>query len=275
MKWGFIYQGQRSRWQKRPRGTPSRGLPATAFVSFLQNHDQVSNSPTGQRIHELTSPGRYRAMTALWLLSPQTPLFFQGQEFAASSPFMFFADYTGEIAEAIRRGRAQFLSQFPVVNSAAGRQQLPDSMDPTVFDRCKLNFSQRQKHKELYQLHIDLLKLRRDDPVFRMQRADRLETAILDAECLAVRFYGDDDHDRLLIANFGPDLHWPIAPEPLLAPPRRKHWQALWNSNDHRYGGRGVVPFESSDEWYVTAESTLVLQAIGQDPPPATEPAKK
>src|SRR5260370_23924964 len=82
-KWGFLYQGQRYRWQKKRRGTPALDLPPASFINFLQNHDQVANSGTGQRCHDLTSPGRYRALTALLLLGPGTPMLFQGQEFAA------------------------------------------------------------------------------------------------------------------------------------------------------------------------------------------------
>jgi maltooligosyltrehalose trehalohydrolase len=93
VKRGFVYQGQRSAWQEHARGTPTRGFPAPAFISFIQNHDQVANSARGLRGHQLTSPGRWRAMTALLLLSPGTPMLFQGQEFSASSPFLYFADF--------------------------------------------------------------------------------------------------------------------------------------------------------------------------------------
>src|SRR5207237_6410967 len=89
-KYGYLYQGQRYKWQKKRRGTPTFGLPPAAFVNFIQNHDQVANSLRGLRAHRLTSFGRYKAMTALLLLLPGTPMLFQGQEFAASSPFLYF-----------------------------------------------------------------------------------------------------------------------------------------------------------------------------------------
>ena len=87
IKWGYLYQGQWYAWQKQPRGTPTLDLPPWKFINFLQNHDQLANSGTGKRAHLLTSPSRYRAITAMFLLAPQTPMFFQGQEFAASAPF--------------------------------------------------------------------------------------------------------------------------------------------------------------------------------------------
>jgi maltooligosyltrehalose trehalohydrolase len=97
-KWGFLYQGQRYAWQDQPRGTPTFDLPRHRFVAFLQNHDQVANSARGCRGHELTTPGRWRALTALLLLAPHTPMLFQGQEWGTSSPFVYFADHVPELA---------------------------------------------------------------------------------------------------------------------------------------------------------------------------------
>ena len=77
-------------------------LPPTAFVHFLQNHDQIANTPLAwQRVQQLSSPAQYRAMTALWLMMPQTPMFFQGQEFAASTPFFYFADHETELGKLV------------------------------------------------------------------------------------------------------------------------------------------------------------------------------
>ena len=113
LKWGYLYQGQCYKWQKQRRGTPGLDLKPAAFVTFLQNHDQIANSGRGLRAHALTSPGRYKAMMAVMLLGPGTPMLFQGQEFAASSPFFYFADFSGELAGLTRQGRADSLSQFP------------------------------------------------------------------------------------------------------------------------------------------------------------------
>src|SRR5205814_871771 len=112
-KHGFLYQGQHYLWQGKRRGTPALDLPAEAFVVFLQNHDQVANSGAGRRGQFLTSPGRWRAMTAWLLLMPGIPMLLQGQEFAASTPFLYFADHQGGLAQAVRDGRREFLAQFP------------------------------------------------------------------------------------------------------------------------------------------------------------------
>src|SRR6185295_3712545 len=134
------------------------------------------------RLHALTSPGRYRAMTALWLLTPGTPLFFQGQEFAASSPFLYFADHEPELAQLVRKGRFDFLQRFPRIAGEAMLAVLDDPENIATFERSKLDLSERERNHEALALHCDLLKLRREDPVFRLQRADHLHGAVLGPE---------------------------------------------------------------------------------------------
>ena len=106
-------KGQWYEWQRQRRGSPALDLPPLAFINFIQNHDQIANTATGLRIHELSDPGTFRAMTALFLLLPATPMLFQGQEFAASTPFLYFSDHKPEISKLVLKGRADFLSQFP------------------------------------------------------------------------------------------------------------------------------------------------------------------
>src|SRR5438270_5734992 len=146
VKYGYLFQGQRYSWQKKRRGEPALGMPAESFVVFLQNHDQIANSATGLRLHALTSPGRWRAMTAYLLLMPGTPMLFQGQEFAASSPFLYFADHDPELARAVRRGRRQFLGQFPSIASPEAGDQLADPGDADSFRRSVLDPAERQAH---------------------------------------------------------------------------------------------------------------------------------
>jgi maltooligosyltrehalose trehalohydrolase len=262
IKRGFLYQGQRSTWQKKPRGTSTTGLPASAFIHFLQNHDQIANSGAGARVDRLTSAGRLRAMTALWLLSPQTPLFFQGQEFAASSPFLYFADQTGDQARSVIEGRAKFLSQFPSLKLPDMQRTLPDPTDRRNFERCRLDLTERQSHAPIYRLHHDLLQLRRDDPVFRRQRGDLLDAASLGPDALVVRYFEEEAGDRLLIVNFGIDLNLIPAAEPLLALPRDREWQLSWNSNRPEYGGPGPVSPITDGGWMIPGESASVLTSV-------------
>jgi maltooligosyltrehalose trehalohydrolase len=167
LKYGFLYQGQYYQWQGKRRGTPALDLRPAMFVTLLQNHDQIANSGLGLRAHLLTSAGRYRALTAVLLLGPGTPMLFQGQEFAASSPFFYFADFVGDLARRTRQGRAAFLSQFPSLAQPDMQARLPDPADPKTFARSKLDLAERHRHAAIYALHYDLLQLRREDTVFR------------------------------------------------------------------------------------------------------------
>ncbi len=111
-KYGYLYQGQFYRWQHKRRGTPTFGLRRSAMINFIQNHDQIANSARGQRIQEDSHPGTLKAITALTLLAPGTPMLFQGQEFGASSCFHYFADHKPELAKMVEEGRVEFLHQW-------------------------------------------------------------------------------------------------------------------------------------------------------------------
>lgn len=256
---GFLYQGQRYAWQGKGRGQPAWGLRPAQFITYIQNHDQVANSALGARLHRLTSPGRYRAITALLLLAPATPMLFQGQEFAASSPFLFFADHKPELRAPTREGRVQFLAQFPSIAAPEMRPWLRDPGDPATFELSKLDLSERRSHAEVYLMHQDLLRLRREDPVFRAQRAGAVDGAVLAPEAFVLRFAGGQGDDRLLIVNLGLDLEFGSAPEPLVAPPEGQRWLLLWSSEDPRYGGAGTPPLDSTGCLRIPGHAAVVL----------------
>ncbi|HEX2570694.1 MAG TPA: malto-oligosyltrehalose trehalohydrolase [Polyangia bacterium] len=273
-KRGYLFQGQRYQWQKKGRGTPTYGIAPLHFVHYLQNHDQVANTGTGERLHTITSPARHRALTALLLLGPHTPLLFQGQEFSASSPWSYFADHNSELAPLVKKGRGEFVAQFPSVATPEVQERLPAPEDQAVFERCKLDLGERERHAAAYALHKDLLRLRREDPTFAAQGAWGLDGAVLGEAAFVLRFFGEGGAgdagghqpletmgrgDRLLILNLGPCLHlWP-APEPLLAPPTGRRWRPLWSSEHPRYGGRGTPQPDTDEGWRLPAESALVL----------------
>jgi 1,4-alpha-glucan branching enzyme len=256
-----IYQGQRYRWQKKRRGTPTFGLPPATFVTFIQNHDQIANSARGHRRHLLTSPGRYKAVTALMLLGPGTPMLFQGQEFGASAPFLYFADHKPELARLVRRGRADFLHQFPALAAPEMQAQLPDPADIATFAKSKLDLSERERHTEVYALHADLLTIRREDTVFAAQRPGGLDGAVLALEAFVIRYFGGDAGDRLLLVNLARELSIDPAPEPLLAPPTGARWTVQWSSENPRYGGVGTPPIETDDGWHLPGESAIVMRS--------------
>jgi maltooligosyltrehalose trehalohydrolase len=259
MKYGYLYQGQWYSWQQKRRGTPSLHLNPAAFITFLQNHDQIANSAHGLRLHHLTDPGNYRAITALMLLAPGTPMLFQGQEFAASTPFYYFADHTPELAELVFKGRREYFKQFASIATPAIQARLPNPSDPETFNKCKLNFLDREYHSHEYALHRDLLRIRRNDNVFSVPRLGGIDGAVLSQDAFLLRYFGDDEDVRLLIVNFGVDLPLAPAPEPLLAPPQGTQWDILWSSEDPRYGGGGTPPLSTDQYWRVLGHAAIVL----------------
>jgi maltooligosyltrehalose trehalohydrolase len=260
-KRGFLFQGQHYRWQRKNRGTCTAGLAPSRFVTFLQNHDQIANSARGARIHELTTPGRLRAATALLLLGPQTPMLFEGQEFAASAPFLYFADNPPENVEAVKRGRGEFLAQFQSI-AAGGHVLLADPASREVFERCQLDHRERDRHGEIVALHRDLIALRRGDPVFSTVAAREIDGAVLAPEAFVLRYFDARGGDRLLVVNFGRALELSPIPEPLLAACKGMEWRLLWSSEDVAYGGDGTRPPDCGAMWRVPAHAALVFESV-------------
>ena len=256
----YLYQGQWNVRQAKCRGTPSRGIPAPHFVHFLQNHDQVANSTRGLRTHLLTSPGRHRALTALLLLGPQTPMLFMGQEFGASDPFLYFADHEPELAAMVRRGRHEFMGQFPRVTGFDSVSPLPDPADPNTFEVSKLDWNESQRNVELIDLHRDLIGLRKEDAVFSRQDQRMIEASVAGPEAFILRWFDETGDDRLGFFNLGRDLEFFCVSEPLLAAPPDSSWNVLWSSEDPRYGGMGTPPFDEKT-WRIPGPAAVVFRA--------------
>jgi malto-oligosyltrehalose trehalohydrolase len=168
---GFAWQGEPSPHRGgAPRGEPSAGLPATAFVSFLQNHDQIGNRAFGERLATLVPGAALRAATALLLLAPQVPLLFMGEEWAAPEPFPFFCDFGSELAAAVREGRRREFAAFPSFRDPAARARIPDPGAPETFAAARLDRrrASRAPHAQVLALHTELLALRRREIVPRL-----------------------------------------------------------------------------------------------------------
>ncbi|MDQ6765018.1 MAG: DUF3459 domain-containing protein, partial [Verrucomicrobiota bacterium] len=274
-KYGYLFQGQPYLWQDAPRGEPAFGLAPAAFVGFIENHDQVANSAFGERVRRQSSPGRYRAMTALLLLGPWTPMLFQGQEFGATTPFMYFSDAAGDLRDAIQKGRFQFLKQFPSAASDETQKLLPPPSARDTFLRSKLDLAERETAKPLYDLHRDLLRLRREDARFGEQRSGGVDGAVLGEASFVLRFFGDAGDDRLLLVNLGKRSALEPLPEPLIAPPLGHEWKPLWTSESIRYGGPGPCDLVTDRRWILPAEAAVVLHPVRETAPRRTAPKKE
>ncbi|MFO0907491.1 MAG: malto-oligosyltrehalose trehalohydrolase [Isosphaeraceae bacterium] len=260
-KHGYLYQGQRNVRQGKPRGMPARGLQPAVFVNYLENHDQVANSLRGERLHRLTNPALYRAVTALLLLAPGTPMLFQGQEFASPRPFHYFNDAGADEIPSPRESRIRFLSQFQSLDTEEARAAVLDPTRVETFNASKLEAADRVARPEIIALHRDLIRLRRDDPTFSLQGSLGVDGAVLGRDALVLRHFGHDCDDRLIVTNLGKDfLYTPIS-EPLLAPPEGREWHLHWSSEAVTYHGDGTPTTLTDAGWWLPRHSTLVFAA--------------
>ncbi len=207
---GFVYQGEPSvhRGGQR-RGEPSAHLPPTAFVSFLQNHDQIGNRAFGERIDALAPAEAVEAAAAILLLAPSPPLLFMGEEWAAPQPFYFFCDFGPELAQKVRDGRRKEFARFPEFTHPAARERIPDPNAPDTFRACILDWSDRERspHRERLALYRRLLRLRHAEIVPRLKGVGGGIGAfeVLGERGLLARWGLADGARLTLVANMGPD----------------------------------------------------------------------
>jgi maltooligosyltrehalose trehalohydrolase len=188
LRQGWFYVGQRTRRSGRARGSDPAGLAPSQFVICLQNHDQIGNRAFGERLHTVVELAAFRAASALLLLAPQVPLLFMGQEWAASTPFLYFTDHEAALGRAVTEGRRQEFAGFAAFSNPETRARIPDPQDPATFASSKLRWSERADgpHAGVEQLYRTLLALRREEPAFRrpVRPADLFA---LDADTVAMR----------------------------------------------------------------------------------------
>jgi malto-oligosyltrehalose trehalohydrolase len=199
---GFAYQGEVSPFREgAARGEPSYGLPPAAFVTFLQNHDQIGNRAFGERLPALASAARLRAATVAWLLAPSPPMLFMGEEFAAASPFLFFCDFGPELARAVTEGRRKEFAAFGRFNDAS----IPDPGHPETFERSKLDWLSvdAAAHADWLALYRKLLRLRRERIVPHLggMRGSSGRHAVLGDGALLVAWQLADGHELTLVLN--------------------------------------------------------------------------
>jgi maltooligosyltrehalose trehalohydrolase len=260
----LLYQGQWYSWQKQPRGSDARRHPSAAFVCFLENHDQVANTGTGRRLHQFGDRAQWRALSTLLLLGPAVPLLFQGQEDAVEQPFAYFADHQEPLAGLVRKGRLEFLSQFPSLTSAEARERLPVPNDVSTFNACRLEWRETEAGREARRLYADLLALRQRDPVLSVVgTADAsIDSSAPTVDVVLIR-YSTSDSVRLLVINLGPLTTSPMN-DPLLAPGAGRGWELLFCSERSAYGGNGVDDSFDQGCWRLQAHCAWFFQSVAR-----------
>lgn len=219
---GFIYQGESSPDRGEPRGTASAHLPPSAFILFLQNHDQVGNRALGERLSCLTDPARLRAAVTLQLLCPQIPLLFMGEEWGCETPFLYFTDFHGSLADAVREGRRAEFAAFSAFSDARQRCSIPDPNAESSFARSRLPtrdiMASSPLRREWREFYRKLLQLRRRHIVPRIDGCRSSGSSIVAEGCVVAAWrMGDGTRLHIAVNLSGVRVNLPRPPGRLLA----------------------------------------------------------
>jgi malto-oligosyltrehalose trehalohydrolase len=201
---GFAYQGELMPYRGSPRGKPSADLPPTAFVAFLQNHDQIGNRALGERLTALAPAPAVLAVTATYLLLPQIPMLFMGEEWHSNSPFQFFCDFEGDLADAVRDGRRQEFARFAAFASESAREKIPDPLAPATFEASKLDWqaATTAPHAGILQWYRDLLGVRARRIVPLLPQLTRgAQYRVIDTQAVWVQWQTTNGAELTLTAN--------------------------------------------------------------------------
>ncbi len=205
---GFAYQGEASAFRDgETRGERSGHLPASAFVSFVQNHDQIGNRVFGERLTTLCEPRALQAATVVLLLAPSVPLIFMGEEIGCRRPFLFFSDFGPDLAGRVTEGRRREFASFPEFADPEAVGRIPDPQDPAVFGQVVIDWRQSGRgvaaHWEAFYKHY--LEIRRRDLVPRLPNmpGDRSEWRRLGDRALEAKWTLGDGSRLCLLANLG------------------------------------------------------------------------
>ena len=206
---GFVYQGEVMSHRGSSRGEPSSFLPPEAFIAFMQNHDQIGNRAFGERINKIASPEAVHAIAATYLLLPQTPMLFMGEEWGSSQPFPFFCDFHGELGELVRKGRRAEFASFPEFHDPEQRERIPDPQAIETFRSGKLDWRQAfvGVHAEWIAWYTRILAVRREKilPLLREIGGHAGSFDVLGPGTIVVRWRLNSGGQLVLAANLSDD----------------------------------------------------------------------
>lgn len=239
---GWYYTGQAFPfWNGRPRGANSRELPPKAFVYCIENHDQVGNRASGERLEHLVEPELFRAASMLLCLSPYVPLLFMGQEWGAASPFLFFTNHQGDLGRAVSEGRRKEFAQAGL-NSGIRPEDIPDPEELTTFVRSKLNWTEldQPQHRHLFAFYRECLRVRKKwvQPVAQLR--DRWAVTIAEP-AVVVRYEVEEGRAALLLVALRSGTIAAQAENSLLVPRAGRRWKAELQTEDPHFGGHGLI----------------------------------
>lgn len=245
---GFIFQGESSH-KGEPRGEASGHLPPTAFILFLQNHDQIGNRALGERLRELSEPDALKAALALLLLSPMIPLLFMGEEWGSSCPFLYFTDHEDELAKAVRDGRRAEFASFSKYSDPETRQQIPDPNAISTFLQSKVDIpthidqealiAPRTEREHWWSLYHELLQLRHEHIVPNLPGTRAAGVTIIGLRALCASWVLGNGELLSIYLNLSDKL--------LTALPAWEDHRVLFNHNisEAEFQAGGLAPFSA------------------------------
>ena len=259
---GWVYPAH---WpaESTRRNTSCAHLPPERFVFCISNHDQAGNRAFGERLNHFVSPETFRAASALLCLIPYTPLIFMGQEWGASTPFLYFTDHNPELGRLIEEGRRRDIQRFPIFENALVMRELPSPQARETFEQSKLNWeeSERDGHGACLRLYREALRLRREHDAFRPK--DRAHTHVTGLSCgiLAIRAQSSEG-DWLLLCDLRGGHRGNLHEEPFCTVDGGRKWRAIFSSNGPQFGGPDSMSFDAaSGKIAFQVPEVLVLHA--------------
>ena len=241
---GWHYRGQLAPNHGQERGTPCAQLPPPAFCYCISNHDQVGNRAFGERLTASCSPEAYRAASALLCLVPYTPLIFQGQEWAASTPFLYFTDHNAELGRLVTEGRRKEFKGFAAFADEESIKRIPDPQAESTFHASKLNWAERGEglHAGTLALYKEALRLRREEPALRRRARADWQAVALGGEAVAIVYTEPDAGEMCMVVlslTGGGSGEMGIDEGP--------DFRLLFSSNETRFGGSGATAFNAGE----------------------------
>jgi maltooligosyltrehalose trehalohydrolase len=235
---GWLFEGDAR--TRQHHGQPARAgeLPFHSFVFFITNHDQVGNHPLGHRLNQIVSPAAFRAASALLCLVPYTPLILMGQEWAASTPFLYFTDHKPQLGRLVAEGRRAEFRGFAAFHDPAAREKIPDPQAEATFLRSKLCWDEvgAEWHATTLQLYREFLRLRRASPALRERTRDNMQV-LLPSDGIIELVFGKVETEQCFVLV---DL---LGRHPMPSLEGSRKCELLLSSNEKRFGGDDAPPF--------------------------------
>lgn len=258
---GWFFEGQPRSRTGQPWGIPAGSAPYWAFIHCIQNHDQVGNRAFGGRLNHDVDPAAYRAASTLLLLDPATPLLFMGQEWAASTPFLYFTDHDPELGRLVTEGRRAEFAAFSTFAADEMREKIPDPQAIETFQRSKLNWEERElpQHDAILLLYHDLLALRRNYPALRNRSRDSIVSTAISDDALIISRSDPGGEILLLVLNLRGTRE--ISTDELEVI-RALDWRLRFSSEARRYGGSEGIRLEGL-RLIINGPGAAVLEAQG------------